>query len=68
MRRKTGKKPKYVSKSIHPCDRKTVKQRDIRKQMSKGNVYAPNNVIPAGLGRAWGGFDCLCWPWGRAFD
>ena len=25
--------------------------------------YAPINVKPAG----WG-FDCLCWPWDRAFD
>ena len=38
MRRKTGNKPKYGGKSIRPCDRKTLKQRDIRKQMSKGDV------------------------------
>ena len=38
MRRKTGNKPKYGGKSIRPCDRKTVKQRDIRKEMSKGDV------------------------------
>ena len=38
MRRKTGNKPKYGGKSIRPCVRKPVKQRDIRKQMSKGNV------------------------------
>ena len=38
MRRKTGNKQKYGGKSIPPCDRKTMKQRDIRKQMSKGNV------------------------------
>ena len=38
MRRKTGNKQKYGGKSIRPCDRKTMKQRDIRKQMSKGNV------------------------------
>ena len=30
--------------------------------------YAPINVKPArGDGMGWG-FDCLCWPWGRAFD
>ena len=31
---------------------------------------APINVKPAGGGRqgkGWG-FDCFCWPWGRAFD
>ena len=30
---------------------------------------APINVKPAGgrQGMGWG-FDCLCWPWGRAFD
>ena len=38
MRRKTGNKQKYGGKSIRPCDRKAMKQRDIRKQMSKGNV------------------------------
>ena len=31
--------------------------------------YAPINVKPAGgrQGMGWG-FDCLCCPWGRAFD
>ena len=32
--------------------------------------YAPINVKPAGgggQGMGWG-FDCLCWPWDRAFD
>ena len=33
--------------------------------------YAPINVKPAGWwggqGMGWG-FDCLCWPWDRAFD
>ena len=31
--------------------------------------YAPINVKAAGGGQGivWG-FDCLCWPWGRAFD
>ena len=38
MRRKTGNKQKYGGKSIRPSDRKTMKQRDIRKQMSKRNV------------------------------
>ena len=38
MRRKTGNKPKYGGKSIRLCDRKTVKQRDIRKQMSEADV------------------------------
>ena len=38
MRRKTGNKQKYGGKSIRPCDRKAMKQRDIRKQMSKGKV------------------------------
>ena len=38
MHRKTGNKPKYGGKSIRPSDRKTVKQRDIRKEMSKGDV------------------------------
>ena len=30
---------------------------------------APINVKPAGgrQGKGWG-FDCFCWPWGRAFD
>ena len=37
MRRKTGNEPKYGRKSIRPCDRKTVKQRDIPKKMSKGD-------------------------------
>ena len=36
-----------------------------------GHLYnAPINVMPAGGGRqgmGWG-FDCLCCPWGRAFD
>ena len=37
------------------------------------HAYAPINVKPArggGGGRqgmGWG-FDCLCWPWSRAFD
>ena len=35
--------------------------------------YAPINVMPAGGGGGGGqgmggGFDCLCFPWGRAFD
>ena len=32
-------------------------------------LYAPINGLPAGRrqGMGWG-FDCLCWPWGRAFD
>ena len=33
--------------------------------------YAPINVKPAGGGGVQGmgwGFDCLCWPRGRAFD
>ena len=31
--------------------------------------YAPINVKPAGKGHGIGwGFDCLCCPWGRAFD
>ena len=38
MRRKNGNKQTYGGKSIRPCDRKTVKQKDIRKQMCKGNV------------------------------
>ena len=32
---------------------------------------APINIIPAGVGgrqvMGWG-FDCLCWPWGGAFE
>ena len=31
------------------------------------NRYVPINVMPVGGGMGWG-FDCLCWPWGRAFD
>ena len=37
--------------------------------------YAPINGMPARGGRGGGGeaghgvgFDCLCWPWGRALD
>ena len=35
-------------------------------------TYAPINVMPEGEEGArqdmgWG-FDCFCWPWGRAFD
>ena len=32
-------------------------------------AYAPINVKPAGgrQGMGWG-FDCLSWPWSRAFD
>ena len=40
-----------------------------RRAVDKTN--APINVMPAGGRRRQGmglGFDCLCWPWGRAFD
>ena len=34
--------------------------------------YAPINGMPAGRGEGrqgmGRGFDCLCWPWGRALD
>ena len=42
-------------------------------KINKMRPNAPINVKPTGKGRGerqgvgWG-FDCLCWPWGRAFD
>ena len=38
-------------------------------QLTAHKDYARINVKPAGerQGMGWG-FDCLCWPWGRALD
>ena len=50
----------------------TKKYQQARNATDKTHAWhnAPINVMPAGGGRqgmGWG-FDCLCCPWGRAFD
>ena len=53
---------------------RTISHRDIFSSCSKiksvlFNSNVPINVMPAGgrQGMGWG-FDCLCWPWSRAFE